>query len=469
MPDPDHSREQADVSTADIDQALDDTIARARSLNDIPIEEAGLPFRTLGHLLEEQADAYEQKVFLIFYSADGQRRELTYREFYEEVCRTANLFAGLGLQPGDRVATLDDNHPDLVITYFAAFLLGATVVPLDPNFDDAAIACILRSSRATLACVRDEYLERILDLRAQAPSCSTILQVGKRLRKDHPHLQTDGERLSTRFKPARTIRSTDEALVMYSCPPSGKPKGVILEHVNLLSEALAIGEWHRLSDDQRLMCILPVHHVKGIVLSLITPLAAGGGVVLTRAFQAEKFFERVAADRVTVVSTDPGLLEALLHAKLSVDAYKLAHLRHLICGAGPLTVELAQRFETIFKRPVIHAYGLSEATACSCCVPIDLTPPEHKRWLARHAHASVGIPLPVNEMTVLDEKGQETEEGQSGEIAIRGHNVMRSYDADIEATRAAFRNGWFMTGDAGSWKYDGEGRKFFFVEGRKSN
>ena len=128
---------------------------------------------------------------------------------------------------------------------------------------------------------------------------------------------------------------------MYSCGPSGKPKGVVLEHVNLISEAMAIGEWHRLSDDQRLMCILPVHHVKGIVLSLITPLAAGGGVVLTRSFQAEKFFERIASDHITVVSVDPGLLEALLHAKLSVDAYRLAHLRHLICGAGPLTVELA--------------------------------------------------------------------------------------------------------------------------------
>ncbi len=469
MSDPDHCREHADVSTADIDQAMAATIARARSLHDIPIEEAGLPYRTLGHLLEEQAEVHEQKIFLIFYGADGQRREFTYREIYEEACRTANFFAGLGLRPGDRIATVDDNHPDLVIMYFAAFLLGASVVPIDPTFDDTAIACILRTSRASHACVRDTYLGRITALREHAPSCRTIVQVGTRLRQDLPHVQSDAARLSTRFRPERIIGAVDEALVMYSCPPSGKPKGVVLEHVNLLSEALAIGEWHRLSGDQRLMCILPVHHVKGIVLSLITPLAAGGGVVLTRSFQAEKFFERIAADRITVVSTDPGLLEALLHAKLSVDAYRLAHLRHLICGAGPLTVELVQRFETIFKRPVIHAYGLSEATACSCCVPVDLPPGEHKQWLTRHAHASVGMPLPVNEVTVLDGEGKETEEGQSGEIGVRGHNVMRCYDADPEATRAAFRNGWFMTGDMGSWKYDGEGRKYFFVEGRKGN
>lgn len=456
------------MSTVDSEQAMSEAIARARSLHDVPIDEAGLPYRTLGHLLEEQADAHEQKIFLIFYSADGQRREFTYREIYEEACRIANLFAGLGLRPGDRIATLDDNHPDLVIIYFAAFLLGASVVPIDPNFEDSAIACILHASRASLACVRDAYLERVIALRGTAPDCRTIVQVGKRLRQDLPHLQTDAARLSTRFTPARTIGATDEALVMYSCRPAGAPRGVVLDHVNLLSEALAIGEWHRLSGDQRLMCILPVHHVKGIVLSLITPLAAGGGLVLTRSFQAEKFFERIAADRITVVSTDPGLLEALLHAKLSVDAYKLAHLRHLICGAGPLTVELVQRFETLFKRPVIHAYGLSEATACSCCVPVDLAPGEHKQWLTRHAHASVGIPLPVNEVAVLDEHGIEVEEGQRGEIGVRGHNVMRGYDADPAATRAAYRNGWFMTGDIGSWKYDGEGRKFFFIEGRKS-
>ena len=116
---------------------------------------------------------------------------------------------------------------------------------------------------------------------------------------------------------------------------------------------------------------------------------------------------------------------------------------------------------------MIHAYGLSEATACSCCVPIDLSPQEHKAWLTRHAHASVGIPLPVNEVMVLDVDGNETAEGGSGEIGVRGHNVMRGYDADPEATRAAFRHGWFMTGDTGSWKYDGEGRKFFFVEGKR--
>jgi long-chain acyl-CoA synthetase len=118
---------------------------------------------------------------------------------------------------------------------------------------------------------------------------------------------------------------------------------------------------------------------------------------------------------------------------------------------------------------VIHAYGLSEATACSACIPIDLSTAEHRAWLTRHAHASVGVPLPVNEMIVLDAEGNETDEGVSGEIALRGHNVMRCYDADPEATRAAFRNGWFMTGDKGFWKYDAEGRKFFFVEGKKGN
>ena len=457
------------MSTVDLDPAMIEIITRARSLNDVPFEDAGVPYRTLGHLLEEQADAQEQKVFLIYYGADGQRCEYTYREFYEEACRTANLLSGLGVGPGDRIATFDDSHPDLVIAYFAVFLIGATLVPLDTRFDDTAVACILRSSQTSLIVVGDAYVDRIQGLRGDAPAFRTLLQLGKRVRVDLPHLGTDGAGLSTRFKSTQTVRSTDPALVMYTCSTSGRPKGVILDHGNLLSEALALGEWHRLSDDQRLMCILPVHHVKGIVLSLITPLAAGGGIVLNRSFQAEKFFERIAADRITVVSTDPGLLEALLHAKLSVDAYKLAHLRHLICGAGPLTVELAQRFETLFKRPVIHAYGLSEASACSCCIPVGLPHGEHKHWLSRHDHASVGIPLPVNEVTVLDDEGNETVEGVSGEIAIRGHNVMRGYDVDPEATRAAFRNGWFMTGDRGHWKYDGEGRKFFFVEGKKNN
>ena len=120
-----------------------------------------------------------------------------------------------------------------------------------------------------------------------------------------------------------------------------------------------------------------------IVVTLMTPLYAGGTIVLNQRFHPDKFFERISAEKVAVVSVVPTLLQFLLHADLNMAAYKLARLRHFICGAGPLTVELASKFEQTFKIPIIHGYGLSETTCYSCFLPIDLTVAEHKAWIGK--------------------------------------------------------------------------------------
>ncbi len=143
------------------------------------------------------------------------------------------------------------------------------------------------------------------------------------------------------------------------------------------------------------MCVLPLHHVNGIVVTLMTPLYAGGTIVLNQRFHPDKFFERISAEKVSVVSVVPTLLQFLLHAKLDMEAYKLARLRHFICGAGPLTVELAAKFEQTFKIPIMHGYGLSETTCYSCFLP---DRPLHRRaqsvdrqvWFSIHRRAVAG-------------------------------------------------------------------------------
>jgi long-chain acyl-CoA synthetase len=244
------------------------------------------------------------------------------------------------------------------------------------------------------------------------------------------------------------------------------PKGVVLVQYNLLVDAMAIAEWHRLSEDQRMMCVLPIHHVNGTIVTLMTPLYSGGGVVLNQKFHPDKFFERISIEKVTVVSVVPTLLQFLLHAKLSMEAYKLAHFRHIICGAGPLTVELAMKFEHVFNIPVIHGYGLSETTCYSCFLPIDLGKGEHKLWLSKYGFPSIGVPLPVNEMAIHDASGNELNEGERGEIVIRGHNVMKYYFQNPQANGEAFAHGWFRSGDEGFFQFDDQGRRFFFITGR---
>jgi long-chain acyl-CoA synthetase len=114
----------------------------------------------------------------------------------------------------------------------------------------------------------------------------------------------------------------------------------------------------------------------------------------------------------------------------------------------------------------MHGYGLSETTCYSCFLPIDLAPGEHKLWLSKFGFPSIGVPLPVNEMAIHDEHGNELGEGERGEIVIRGHNVMRYYFENPEANEHTFAHGWFRSGDAGFFRYDDEARKFFFITGR---
>jgi long-chain acyl-CoA synthetase len=218
------------------------------------------------------------------------------------------------------------------------------------------------------------------------------------------------------------------------------------------------------------MTVLPIHHVNGIVVTTIAPLTVGASVVLNRQFSASHFWQRIAAEGVTISSVVPTILQFLLEAAdKDLSGFKnLTGLRYLICGAGTLSVALAQKFEERFGVKIIHGYGLSEVTAYASHLPIDLTPEEHRHWLSAYGYPSIGCALDVNELAIFDVNGEghELAAGERGELAIRGHNVMQGYFQRPDANRETFKYGWFRSGDEGFYQTDAQGRKFFFITGR---
>jgi long-chain acyl-CoA synthetase len=445
---------------------LQEKITAAHTVGDLPPSSRLAPWSSIRALLDDRADRFDQDPFLIFHSDDGARREYSYAEFAEAVARAADYLRSLGVAPGDRVATVAVNHDATVIQYMAAWMVRAVLVPVNPAEDDRRVSFILRNARVRVALVRDTYVDRILALRPSLPDLLTVVQTGRRTSPDLPHFETDIRFRSTTLPPDIVPLPSDEALIVYTSGTTGNPKGVVLTQDNLLVDAMAIAEWHILGPDQRLMCVLPIHHVNGIVVTLLTPLWAGGSVVLNQRFHVEKFFERMSAERVHVVSVVPTILQFLLHARPDLSGFMLGHVRHIICGAGPLTVDLAQKFEAHFSIPIIHGYGLSETTCYSCFLPLDLTPGEHEHWMSGHGFPSIGNPLPVNEMAIHDAAGREVPDGERGEIVIRGQNVMAGYFDNEEANAAAFTHGWFRSGDEGFCREDDLGRRFFFITGR---
>ena len=398
------------------------------------------------------------------------RRTYSYAEFGTIVERMAEMFhAKFGLTRGDRIATVLFNHDLTALIYFAAWTLGVAVVPINVEETPEKKRYILEHSEASVALCWQDVYEELKALQSMLPALREVVALGDGGILDGKETRGKSRKNShavgARFAPG-TSRLDDPALIIYTSGTTGPPKGVILTVANLLIDADAIADRHGFGLTDRLMCVLPVHHVNGIVVTLMTPFYCKGSVVLNRKFKTGSFWRRLHEEQVTSVSVVPTLLEFLLDADEDLAAYRLDRFGGVICGAGPLLKDTALRFEERFGFPIRHGYGLSETTCYSCFLPNDLTGEEHRHWLTDFDFPSIGTALRHNEMAILDESGKAVAEQARGEICIRGRTVCAGYFKRDDANEAAFQWGWFRSGDEGFYIADDRGRPFFFISGR---
>jgi len=432
---------------------LQEKIDHARDLTNKP-EDLGTDFRKL----LERGKASD-KVFLTYWYAEGKKVEITFEDFYTHVIKTVSFYKYNGLKQGDKIATISQNHWHTVVQYFAAWYLGLVIVPVNLGEGDGRIAYILENAEVKLALVRSDYVDRIKRIKHDSSSYSDLVIIS--CDDDHKCFQDEGDHV-----PDSPADIESEALIVFTSGTTGDPKGVVLTQRNLLEDARTISQWHNIDVQTKMMCVLPIHHVNGTVVTMITPFFTGGSTVLNEKFSAGKFFQLIEREGVDIVSVVPTLLQYLTSYYESRKTPDISSLHHIICGAGPLTVQVAQKFEEKFCVPIIHGYGLSETTCYSCFLPVDQSKNEHEKWMRNFGYPSIGIPVPANEMDIQDEEGNPVPEGERGEIVIRGVNVMKGYFNNVDANESAFKNGWFSSGDEGFYKYDDQGNKYFFITGR---
>ncbi len=397
--------------------------------------------------------------FLIYRDSEGNRIEISYREFYDAVLDTARFFQSKGLKVGDKIGTISHNHWHTVIHYFAAWFCGLVVVPVNLSEDDQRIEYILENAEVKLALVREDYTSRIQDIAIGNDKLSSVqlIECGHNL---DPFSLEKGDLKEPDFD------SETEALIVFTSGTTGNPKGVVLTQRNLLEDARSISEWHTIESKTRMMCVLPIHHVNGTVVTVMTPFFVGGSVVLNEKFQIDQFFPIIEEEKIDIVSVVPTLLQYLNSFYEDKKAPGLDYFSHVICGAGPLTVNVAKNFEEKFGKRIIHGYGLSETTCYSCYLPLDISDKAHQKWMQDFGYPSIGVAIPANEMAIHDENGNTLKEGERGEIVIRGVNVMKGYFNNREANENAFSNGWFRSGDEGFYQKDEEGNAYYFITGR---
>ena len=218
-----------------------------------------------------------------------------------------------------------------------------------------------------------------------------------------------------------------------------------------------IQEFLKARQDFRFMLILPLFHVNAQIVTVMAPLSIGASCILTPGFSAQTHWETVAKYKASTFSAVPTVLSILL--RMPHENLDLSSLEFVICGAAPLPVEVFREFEKTFNCKVVEGYGLTEGTCASSVNPLP-TGTEDRRKVG-----SIGIPLPGNDMKIVDENGNDVPPNTKGEILVKGDNVMKEYFKNPEANAETLKDGWLYTGDIGHMDEDG----FFFITDRKKD
>ncbi len=351
------------------------------------------------------------------------RNTLTNAQLHDRVLAAANQLHDSGIGVGDVVAVQLRNRVEFVVLLFAAWRLGAAITPVNPSLTDDEVNRQLVDS-ATRLLVTDDDITTSTEVPTLAVAELATTTVGA--------------------DPAPHVDAAALALLIYTSGTTGTPKGVMLDHANL--DAMAQMGRHALliGPTDRCLLILPLFHVNGIVVSVITPLLAGASVVIAERFAPHAFFEVIERERPTYFSAVPTIYTMLAALPDNVIP-DTSSLRFAICGAAPASEELLSRFETRYGFPLIQGYGLSEGTCASTIDPIG----------GPRRAGTVGKPFPGQRVRIVDANGDDVPTGADGEIIIAGPNVMRGYLGRPEVTDTTVIDGWLHTGDVGHLDSDG--------------
>lgn len=415
---------------------------------------------TLGSMLASRAAVAPDRDFVCF-----EGRTWSYRAAVDEVERVAAALIARGVAAGDRLGVVSEGHPSTLFVLFALAQIGAALVPVNPDYgvDEAlyvlshAGVCGIVSAPSKLGLVRSV---------AARMECTPWIGLNASSdERDAPPLLWDAARASAPARPstrhaeiAAGANADQVCLFIYTSGTTGFPKGVMHSQRTVTMSGEAFVQRMYLQPDDRCLCMLPLFHVNALCYSFAGALAAGATLILEPRFSASRFWRVARESGATQVNTLAAVTKILIRRPRS--EFDAAHTIVKMYGA-PYDEETYRVFQQEFHVPVvIEGYGMSE-------IPGALNNPFHGPWKV----GSMGVPaihpdpkVTLAEAKIVDDEGCEVATGQTGEIAVRTPLAMKGYFSDPAQTAAAFRDGWFMTGDL-AWR-DADGY-FWFVARKK--
>jgi len=388
----------------------------------------------------------------------GCNRRISYAEYGDLVERAACGFVAAGIRPGEFIALYLPNCWEFCVAFHAATLAAAVPTPLNPSYREREVRYQLENSGAALL-VADPALIKDTDLSA-LPSLRRLIVTGETA----PAADLFANLLvpsSATLPSALAAPQQTLAALPYSSGTTGLPKGVMLTHANVVTNAyqcVPAGEPGTYGPAEIVLCFLPLYHIYGLNVVLNPALMLGSTIVLMPRYDTARALELIVKEGVTMVPLVPPVMNAFCLAAEKGVFPRQHRLRSVMSGAAPLAAELPRRFTNLTGIPAMQGYGMTEASPVTHLGTLD---PEFYR------PESIGFPVALTECRLVDESGNDVapavDGSVSGELLIRGPQIMLGYWQSPQATAEVLRQGWYWSGDIA--RRDAEG--FYFIVDRR--
>jgi acyl-CoA synthetase (AMP-forming)/AMP-acid ligase II len=403
---------------------------------------------TVRTLIDARAESQSDDPFLF---APEPQAQMSYARLRGEAVQITARLRALGMQKTDKVAFLLNNGYWTTSLFLGAMYGGQVIVPLNAAAGPGPLAYVLEHSDARVLFVSAEYRERFASSIDAVARPITIIDTDPDTGPLWPE--------QARSDPAAELpplEQDDDALLIYTSGTTGRPKGVVLSHAGVIAGGRNVCEAHGITRVDRVLCVLPLYHINGEIVTVMAPLVSGSSVVMPHRFGTSTFWSLVEQYECTWFSVVPTIISYLLERAdrdLSAGWRAPAKLRFGRSASAPLPPAVHRAFEERFQVPMIETLGLTETAAPILSNPM---PPAVRKT------GSPGIAF-GNEVEVVDEHGTKLPAGAIGEVWVRGPNVMKHYYKNPEATADTLNaEGWLRTGDQGYRDEDG----YFYITGR---
>ncbi len=366
--------------------------------------------------------------------------------------RIAATLQSKGIVKGDRIGLYCINSDAFVVAYLGIIKAGATVIPINLLLTPAEITYILNDGGAKGIIYHEVFAQSVTAFRDHVDTLNVFIGIGEQ--QSDKNDAVFSEIIATDAMPAKVLidASNDLAAILYTSGTTGKPKGAMLTHKNLVSNCQSVFlACHFQPDKDVFLTVLPMFHAFAATVCMLTPMLFGLTILPVSKFEPDLLADSIELGGATILAAVPSMLNAMLNMN-EQQVEKIKSLRFCISGGAAMPEEVMKQFEAKFGVLIYEGYGPTECSPVTNVNPIG----------GKRKALSVGLPLPNVQLQIMDESGNALETEQIGEICVQGPNVMQAYWNRPEETAQSFHGKWFRTGDLG--KRDAEG--YYYIVDR---